>query len=198
VAGEEQFVNPVAALRVLEVSLDGIREVIDEMDKRHDLRFADLQAQLERRFEHSHDLIEDLRGQFQGLLDVSERTAMVRLNGVGEAIQALRRELELALDAAKEAVTKAETANEKRFDSVNEFRASLSDLTSTLMPRSEAEIRFSTLSDAVSENTRYIDRSGGKATGVDAARDRFIGTATVIAVFIGAVGGIIVAVVLHG
>lgn len=45
----------------------------------------------------------------------------------------------LALDAAKEAITKAETATEKRFDSVNEFRQTLSDQTRTFMPRTEAE-----------------------------------------------------------
>jgi hypothetical protein len=52
-----------------------------------------------------------------------------------------------ALISAKEAVTKAESASEKRFDAVNEFRNTLSDQQRTLMPRAEAEIVFQSLRD---------------------------------------------------
>ena len=48
----------------------------------------------------------------------------------------------LALTSSKEAVTKAEIATEKRFDSVNEFRNTLKDQAATLLSRSEAEARF--------------------------------------------------------
>jgi phosphopantetheinyl transferase (holo-ACP synthase) len=50
-----------------------------------------------------------------------------------------------ALQAAKEAVTKAEHATERRFESVNEFRSTLSDQAAQLMPRTEAQARFETL-----------------------------------------------------
>lgn len=43
----------------------------------------------------------------------------------------------LALNAADKAVTKAEIAAEKRFEGVNEFRATLSDQAMLLMPRTE-------------------------------------------------------------
>lgn len=43
-----------------------------------------------------------------------------------------------ALAAAKEAVSKAENATEKRFDSVNEFRNTLKDQQGTYVTRSEA------------------------------------------------------------
>jgi hypothetical protein len=56
--------------------------------------------------------------------------------------EAAQRAVDAALAAAKEAVQKAETASEKRFDAVNEFRATLGDQQRTLMPRQEAEIRF--------------------------------------------------------
>lgn len=48
----------------------------------------------------------------------------------------------LALTSSKEAVTKAEIATEKRFDSVNEFRNTLKDQAATLLSRGEAEARF--------------------------------------------------------
>jgi hypothetical protein len=52
-----------------------------------------------------------------------------------------------ALAAAKEAVTKAESASEKRFESINEFRGTLSDQARTLMPRAEAEGQFKVLNE---------------------------------------------------
>ena len=59
-----------------------------------------------------------------------------------------------ALAAAKEAVVKAETATEKRFESVNEFRGQLKDQASTLTPRDETkmmEIRLNRLETAQAE-----------------------------------------------
>ena len=43
----------------------------------------------------------------------------------------------LALEAADKAITKAETATEKRFDSVNEFRATLADQSDAMLRKSE-------------------------------------------------------------
>ena len=48
----------------------------------------------------------------------------------------------LALAAADKAVTKAEIATEKRFEGVNEFRQTLADQASRLMPREEATSKF--------------------------------------------------------
>ncbi len=50
-----------------------------------------------------------------------------------------------AITAADRAVTKAELATEKRFDAVNEFRATLDGYTRTLMPRKEAEAQHAAL-----------------------------------------------------
>lgn len=54
-----------------------------------------------------------------------------------------------ALTAAKEAVTKAEMASEKRFDSVNEFRNSLKDQQQTLATKAEVDVRFRFAEDAI-------------------------------------------------
>jgi hypothetical protein len=62
----------------------------------------------------------------------------------------------LALAASDKAVTKAEIATEKRFESVNEFRQTLSDQTKTFLARTEfmaelkaIEERQSSLAEAV-------------------------------------------------
>lgn len=50
-----------------------------------------------------------------------------------------------ALSAADRAVSKAEIASEKRFDSVNEFRSALADSARLLMPRAESEQSYKVL-----------------------------------------------------
>lgn len=54
-----------------------------------------------------------------------------------------------ALGAADKAVSKAESASEKRFEGVNEFRASLADQQRTLMPRAEVEILTKNINEKI-------------------------------------------------
>lgn len=61
-----------------------------------------------------------------------------------------------ALSAAKEAVTKSETANEKRFENVNEFRETLADQQRTLMPRIEAENRLTAMGEKVDQSVKTM------------------------------------------
>lgn len=55
--------------------------------------------------------------------------------------------LEAALAASDKAVQKAETSSEKRFESVNEFRATLSDQQMMLATKNEVNLRFTALED---------------------------------------------------
>lgn len=89
-----------------------------------------------------------------------------------------------ALAAAREADDKASTANERRFDSVNEFRGQLNDVMSMMMPRAEADARFVALSEKLDAMQRTVDRS---TSGYDATRSTthqnwgyFIGAAGVM------------------
>src|SRR5678815_2512757 len=59
-----------------------------------------------------------------------------------DRFRAMDEKTSLALTSSEKAVTKAETATEKRFDSVNEFRGSLKDQAANLIPRAEAEAKF--------------------------------------------------------
>lgn len=58
---------------------------------------------------------------------------------VGEdwTIPALKEHFDARLDAMQEAVRVADAANEKRLDSVNEFRASLSDQQATFVTKEQ-------------------------------------------------------------
>jgi hypothetical protein len=63
--------------------------------------------------------------------------------------EAMDEKTSLALESSKEAVLKAETATEKRFEGVNEFRGTLSDQAANLLPRSEAAARFGGIDDKI-------------------------------------------------
>ncbi len=78
--------------------------------------------------------------QYSQRFDYQERAVVNALTAAKEAVSA-------ALQSAKEAVTKAEVASEKRFESINEFRAQLKDQQQTFMPRSEVTIAIKQLAD---------------------------------------------------
>jgi anion-transporting ArsA/GET3 family ATPase len=58
-----------------------------------------------------------------------------------------------AMDAAKVATDKADAANEKRFDAVNEFRATLKDQQNTFADKSQTDFRLAALEDKLATGT---------------------------------------------
>lgn len=93
-----------------------------------------------------------------------------------------------AMTAAQEAVHKAEVAAEKRFDSVNEFRATLADQASTLMPRAESTLRWEAVSERVTKIENLLAADVGKSQGLNAAWGYLVGAialaATVVSIII--------------
>ena len=70
-----------------------------------------------------------------------------------------------ALAAADRSIAKAETANEKRFEAVNEFRETLADQQRSLIPRTEAEGRFSAMSEKILDISDRVKTSEGRRGG---------------------------------
>jgi hypothetical protein len=68
------------------------------------------------------------------------------------------KQIALALTSAEKAVTKAEAATERRFESVNEFRQTLSDQAGTFISRTE----FNALKERMDRESGH---SGGLADG---------------------------------
>jgi hypothetical protein len=64
-----------------------------------------------------------------------------------------------AMDAAKVATDKADAANEKRFDAVNEFRSTLKDQQVTFADKAQTDFRLSALEGKAAKET-------GKSQGV--------------------------------
>src|SRR6185369_5329462 len=87
-----------------------LHAVINERDVRYEQRFQAQQNALQERFEAQQKSIHDL-------------------------LMAAEKAVAIAMASADRAVLKAEAAAEKRFEGVNEFRATLSDQAVRLMPR---------------------------------------------------------------
>jgi hypothetical protein len=93
---------------------------------------------------------------------------------VAAALAAQEKATAAALISAKEAVDKAADANAKHFDSVNEFRKTLSDQTATFIPRAEASIAAKAQDDKLKGLTDRLDaiatlqtQAAGKSEGIN-------------------------------
>jgi hypothetical protein len=81
-------------------------------------------------------------------------------------VKTIKKYFEAKFKALDKAVTKAEIATEKRFESVNEFRNTLSDQSRTLMPRAESESKYNGLNDRVTNlETKFEKLEGTKVGG---------------------------------
>lgn len=94
-----------------------------------------------------------LREYIEGRFDRTEKVSVERLARLEQRMQTIedraeerldttRRELRAAFEASEKAIDKADTATEKRFESVNEFRAQLASQTNSFMPREVVEPRL--------------------------------------------------------
>lgn len=102
-----------------------------------------------------------------------------------ERFTAMDRSVSAALASSDKAISKAETATEKRFDGVNEFRDTLRDQAATLLSRSEyliqhkaLEARFTQIEDKV---LTIENRTIGKREGLS-----FVGQIVLGAIALGA------------
>ena len=100
---------------------------------------------------------------------VTRRELEARFEALREQISAQKESVTIAMAAADRAVTKAETAVEKRFESMNEFRGALNDSARLMMPRNEAEQSFRILSEKIDEvskrQTSKEDHGAGMSQG---------------------------------
>lgn len=107
---------------------------------------------------------------------------------VDAALVAQEKAVAAALAATKEAVIKAEVATEKRFESVNEFRAQLADQSNTLMPRQEYTVQHKALEDKLADLTTRVNVSEASKKGSELTIGKIYAAIGVV----GAILGIIV------
>lgn len=104
--------------------------------------------------------------------------ARERINALKQSIKALALRLteqvaanreanRIALDAAKEAVQKAEDATEKRLAGLNELRGAMQDQQKDFARRDAVEERFKALEDTVKRLENQGSTNAGKGQGAD-------------------------------
>jgi hypothetical protein len=136
----------------------------------------------ERRFESVNEFRQQLADQAASFMPRSE--AEQRLAAITENYQQLIESQKIAIDAAltaaDKAVTKAEIATEKRFESVNEFRGQLADQTKSFITREE----FATVRESLTEKIDLLkdtsSATSGRSAGLDKAWGYLIGATGVL------------------
>jgi len=111
--------------------------------------------------------IETLKQHIDQRLVDSDKAVQAALaaadKAVASALLAADKAVASMLLAQKEAVLKAEIATEKRFEGVNEFRATLADQATNLLPRSEYMVGHNSLIERLAQieikSTGYLARN---------------------------------------
>lgn len=75
-----------------------------------------------------------------------------------QRLEAVRRETAIIHEASQTAIAKAEDATERRFESVNEFRAQLGSQTASFLPREVAEAQFAEIRRAIGDIAEKVNR----------------------------------------
>jgi len=109
-----------------------------------------LLAVIGEKHEHTRTLIAGNDRRYEERFAASQKALELGLAGQKSEITA-------ALVAADRAVLKAETATEKRFESVNEFRGTLDNQQRTLIPRSEVDVMVRGLTEKIADITKRLD-----------------------------------------
>lgn len=127
------------------------------------------------------DLLDERDRNYAQQFAAAEKNVKIALESASNAVNA-------AMNATDKAVIKAEGATEKRFDAVNEFRATLADQQTTFARKDTVEsainklseitiARFATIDMRISDLIAYQNRQEGQLSGVSAVWAIFIGIA---------------------
>ncbi len=119
-------------------------------------------------------------------------------NRFKEGLDSQKDAVQTAMAAAEKAVTKAEASSEKRFESVNEFRAQLNDQVKTFMSRVETEQRMQVLTErldislaALSEKVTRLEKMDAGRAGAEKKSEINVGMIFGVAGLVVAIGTMI-------
>lgn len=114
--------------------------------------------------------------------DASEANDISLREYVDVRFEAQEKAVEAALASADRAVQKAEAASDKRFESVNEFRAALDDSGRLNMPRTEAEQQFRATAEKIDDLTKRLNARDEQGRGLSSGWAMLIAAVGLIAV----------------
>ena len=167
------------ARREVTAALTAADKAVAEVDRRHSEQFLSLERMVMARFDAEHDLLTNLARERQTAINA-------------------------AFAAQQAAVSKAEIATEKRFESVNEFRAQLTDQAGRFVTRNETDSVISAVrsemqsaadrnAERIQEIANRMNRSEGKGAGLNAGWIYLLGAlaaiGTLVSLFVAFRGG---------
>lgn len=123
------------------------------------------------------------------MLIASERLNDAKFVTFRTLLESNVQQVKLALDASKEAITKAENANEKRFEAVNGFRATLSDQAARFATRADIDSLKELIDRRMMPIERWQASELGKDTGVSQSVAIVLGGFGLIGTLLAIVGG---------
>jgi hypothetical protein len=132
----------------------------------------------------ANGLRQELEWRLEQRVNALERLTDAKLANLSTRIDAHAERVVLALAAADKAVSKAETATEKRFESVNEFRQTLSDQTRSFISKVEFEAMRDTNVARIADLASRLDKTEGKAVGLNAGWVYLLGGLSVVAALV--------------
>jgi len=99
------------------------------------------------------------------------------------------KQVDAAIAAAAMATSKAESATEKRFEGVNEFRAALDDASKLQVPRSEYTLAINQIDSKIEDlktatDTKISDLKGSNRAGASSLWGYIVGTVGILAFII--------------
>jgi hypothetical protein len=145
----------IAAQHTQEANMVLTREMMSHNDSRYMVLFASADSAYTALREVVH------------LKDVKYELQFTSLDAALQAqLLAFKENTALAFTASEKAIDKANEAAEKRFESVNEFRQTLTDQTSTFMPRAQVEALLKAVNDKVDAAVNRLNLGEGKSTGL--------------------------------
>jgi hypothetical protein len=136
-----------------------------------------LEAQLSAEQRMTRQRFNDIRALLQERYDTQTKA-------LDAAFVAAEKAVQTALASAEKAVTKAETSAERRFESVNEFRQTLTDQAATFMPRAEAEQRVAALAEKLDSMAARLDKTEGHSGGTASSRAILVAAVMVVGVLV--------------
>jgi hypothetical protein len=136
----------------------------------------------------AHGFRQEFEWRLEQRINALERLTDAKLANLSILIDAHAERVALALAAADKAVSKAESATEKRFESVNEFRQTLSDQTRSFISKVEFEAVRDTNAARIADLASRLDKTEGKAVGLNAGWVYLLGglsvAATLVSLFV--------------
>jgi hypothetical protein len=132
----------------------------------------------------SNGIRQELEWRLEQRVNALERLTDAKLANLTTLVDAHAERVGLALAAADKAVSKAEVATEKRFESVNEFRQTLSDQTRSFISKVEFEAVRDTNAARIADLASRLDKTEGKTVGLNAGWIYLLGGLSVAATLV--------------